>query len=222
MSRGAGAWGEVHPAYRRYAEIARFHVDACAPRSPEAKGKVERRIRDHRLSGDPRSRVWAEVCELQAWTDEGMVRSAHRRRCAATGTSVFEAWQREQEHLGALPSLPEPFDIALTRRVTGDCLVSFEGRRYSVPFRFVGRTVEVRGVSGRVQVVAEARIVAEHERHTERLLVIDPAHFEGEASADVLPPLPLGRMGRKLQEIAALAPERRPIDLYAALAEVAR
>jgi hypothetical protein len=29
-------------------------------------------------------------------------------------------------------------------------------------------------------------------------------------------------MGKKLQEIAALAPEKRPLDLYAALAEVAR
>jgi hypothetical protein len=29
-------------------------------------------------------------------------------------------------------------------------------------------------------------------------------------------------MGRRLAEIAALTPERRPVDLYAALAEVAR
>ena len=38
----------------------------------------------------------------------------------------------------------------------------------------------------------------------------------------VLPPKPLGRMARKLQEIASLPVERRPVDLYAALAEVAR
>ena len=36
------------------------------------------------------------------------------------------------------------------------------------------------------------------------------------------PPKPLGRMARRLQEIAALPVERRPVDLYAALAEVAR
>jgi hypothetical protein len=29
-------------------------------------------------------------------------------------------------------------------------------------------------------------------------------------------------MGRRLQAIAALEPQRRPLDLYAALAEVAR
>ncbi|MDZ7749930.1 MAG: hypothetical protein U5K43_14900 [Halofilum sp. (in: g-proteobacteria)] len=47
---GAGAWGTIHPAYRRYGETLRFHIDACPPRSPETKGKVERRIRDWRAS----------------------------------------------------------------------------------------------------------------------------------------------------------------------------
>jgi hypothetical protein len=222
ISTGAGAWGEVHIAYRRYSEVARFHVDACAPRSPEAKGKVERRIRDQRLAADPRSRTWTDLAELQAWSDERMLVSARRRRCPVTGTTVFDAWQVERAHLGELPHLPEPFDLVATRRVSEDCLVSFEGRRYSVPFHLLGRVVEVRGCAGGVQVLADAAVVARHPRHTEALLVIDPAHYEGEASEDVLPPVPLGRMGKKLQEIAALAPEKRPLDLYAALAEVAR
>jgi transposase len=222
MATGAGAWGEVHIAYRRYAEVARFHVDACAPRSPEAKGKIERRIRDHRLQADPRARTWSDLAELQEWTDGRMLSSAQRRRCPATGTSVFDAWQVELPHLGELPILPEPFDLVATRRVTDDCLVSFEGRRYSVPFRLLGRTVEVRGCASGVQVLCDTEVVAVHRRHTRELLVIDPAHYEGEATERVLPPTPLGRMGRRLQEIAQLAPERRPLDLYAALAEVAR
>jgi hypothetical protein len=38
----------------------------------------------------------------------------------------------------------------------------------------------------------------------------------------VTAPIPLGRLGLRLQELATLPVERRPIDLYAALAEVAR
>src|SRR3712207_9557648 len=45
VSRGAGAWGTVNPAYRRYAALLRFPVDPCAPRQPRAKGKGERRGR---------------------------------------------------------------------------------------------------------------------------------------------------------------------------------
>ena len=52
--------------------------------------------------------------------------------------------------------------------------------------------------------------------------MIDPAHYEGESTDTVRAPMPLGKMGRRLQEIAAMAPEERPLDLYAALAEVAR
>lgn len=70
VSRGAGAWGQINPAYRRYAETVRFHVDACPPRAPQAKGKVERQIRDHRLQADPRRRHWRDLDELQSWTDE--------------------------------------------------------------------------------------------------------------------------------------------------------
>jgi transposase len=222
IATGAGAWGEVHIAYRRFAEVARFHVDACAPRSPEHKGKVERRIRDQRLAADPRARTWTDLAELQEWSDERMLISARARRCPATGTSVFDAWEMERAHLGELPILPEPFDLVATRRVTEDCLVSFEGRRYSVPFRLMGRVVEVRGCAGRVEMHHEAEIVAVHARRTREMLVIDPAHYDGEPTEAVLPPTPLGRMGRRLAEIAALAPERRPLDLYAALAEVAR
>jgi hypothetical protein len=47
-------------------------------------------------------------------------------------------------------------------------------------------------------------------------------HYDGESTDAVLAPPPLGRMGSRLAEIAAMVPERRPVDLYAALVEVAR
>ena len=70
--------------------------------------------------------------------------------------------------------------------------------------------------------LADGGVIAEHPRATRSRLVIDPAHYEGPGTERVIAPVPLGRMGRRLQEIAALVPERRPIDLYAALAGVAR
>lgn len=220
--RGAGAWGDINPAYRRYAESVRFHIDACAPRSPQSKGKVERRIRDRRYWIDPRRRAWDDLEELQEASDVLVERSAARRRCPATGGSVLEAWDDERRLLGPLPELPEPFDVVMTRRVHADCTVSFEGRTYSVPFGLVGSTVEVRGCAESVQVLASGAVVARHPRRTEARILLDPRHFEGEPTATVLPPTPLGRMGTRLQEIWMLPPEQRPVDLYAALAEVAR
>jgi len=53
-------------------------------------------------------------------------------------------------------------------------------------------------------------------------LLVDDAHYEGPGTATVQPPTPLGRMGRRLQELAAMPVQHRPLDLYAALAEAAR
>lgn len=223
MARGAGVWGEIHPSYGRYAETVGFHIDVCPPRCPGHKGKVERRILDQRFGGDPRRREWTSLAELQAWTDALVAASAARRTCPATGTAVADAWAAERSQLAPLPvELPEPFDHVARRRVALDCTVAFEGRTYSVPFALVGQTVEVRGASQRVQILAGARLVASHPRHTAARVVLDPRHYEGESTPTVVAPPPLGRLGRRLQQIAELVPERRPLSLYAALAEVAR
>lgn len=222
MARGAGPWGELNEAYRSYARAVRFHVDASRPRAPGDKGKVERRIRDQRLRMDPHSRRWASLEELQAWTDERVRESALRRQCPATGQSVWEAWQDELAWLAPLPLLPEPFDVAVQRRVGIDATLRFEGRSYSVPFRYAEREVEVHGCARAVQIWADGGVVAEHPRHTRSRILIEPAHYDGPSDERVEAPVPLGKMGRRLQELAALPPQRRPIDLYAALAEVAR
>jgi transposase len=223
IAKGAGPWGVVNERYAVYARALRFHVDATRPRAPEEKGKVERRILAHKAGFDPRAEVWRDVAELQAATDAAVEGSARRRRCPATGASVWESYLSERAFLQPLPEpLPEPFDLVAQRRVGLDATVHFEGRTYSVPFRYAGQALELRGCARTVQAWADGRVVAEHPRRTRSRLVLDPAHYEGPSTERVLAPTPLGRMGRKLQELWAMAPERRPIDLYAALAEVAR
>ena len=223
VSRGSGPWGEVNASYASYARSMRFHVDATRPRQPQEKGKVERRILGHRKRFDPRGQDWSGIEALQAWTDEQVERSAHRRTCPVTGTSVYEAWQEEKRYLGPLPMrLPEPFDLVQRRRVQRDATVRFEGRTYSVPFAHAGQELEVRGCARTVQMLADGIVVAEHPRHSRERLLIDPSHYEGPSTDRVEAPVPLGRMGKRLQEIADMVPEQRPLDLYAALAEVAR
>ena len=112
--------------------------------------------------------------------------------------------------------------MAVTRVVQKDCTVNFEGRAYSVPFVLCGLAVEVRGCAASVQVVHDGRVMAEHPRASRERVVLDPEHYEGPGDDRVAPPVPLGRLGRRLQEIVMQPVESRPLDLYAALAEVAR
>ena len=218
-----GAWGAINPTCRRHAGLMKFHVDACAPRQPQRKGKVERRVRDHRAAIDPYGRTFRDLAELQAWTDARLAARAAERRCPATGTAVAEAWTEERRLLTPLPeTVPEPFDLVAARRVGRDGLVAFEGRQYSVPLRLIGETVEVRGVAGAVQVLKDCEMVACHPRGTERRLVIDQRHYDGPSTERVIAPPPLGRMGARIQELATMPVARRSIDLYAEPAEVAR
>jgi hypothetical protein len=224
ISRGAGCWGTINATYRRYALMMRFHIDACAPRQPQQKGKVERRVRDQRFAINPYGdNRFTDMAALQAWTDDRIEELSHKRRCPTTGTTVAEAWAQEIIGLTPLPeTLPDPFDAVATRTVGIDCLVAFEGRQYSVPFRFVGQEVEVRGAAASVQILKACEMVAVHPRRTQALLVIDQAHYNGPSTERVMPPPPLGRMGTRIQELANTAVAHRSIDLYAALAEVAR
>jgi transposase len=221
IAKGAGAWGTIHPVYRAYARAVGFHIDACQPRQPQAKGKSEAKVKLSRRLIDP-DRRYAGLEDLQAETDARVERWAQRAICPATGRTVQESWERELERLAPLPILPEPFDVAVTRPVHRDAMVHFEDRQYAVPFAHVGERVEVRGCAATVQILADGKIVQSYPRGTAERVLIDPRCYEGEATERVLPPPPLGRMGRRLAEIAALPVEQRPLDLYAALAEVAR
>jgi transposase len=222
--RGCGAWGQINKQYRVYARTLGFHVDACEVRAPEQKGKTERRVGLCKRLEIP-GRGFDGLGGLQGWTDATLAAAATRRICPATGLSVAASWEAEKPALRPLPaSLPEPFDLVKTVPVHKDCMVHFEGRSYAVPFLFSGRAVEVRGCSQSVQILdpQTAAVLVSYPRHTRERILIDPACYEGPGTAQVIAPKPLGRMARKLQEIASLPVERRPVDLYAALAEVAR
>ena len=223
ISVGSGPWGQRNPAYQSYADSLGFHIDACLVRCPEDKGKVENKVgtlkRRLRLAGQH----FSGQAGLQEWTDEELSLWDRQRLCPVTGTTVEASWLAEQAQLRPLPAvLPLAFDVALTRTVQKDCTIHFEGRVYSVPFVLCGLAVTVHGCAEVIQVLHEGRVVAEHPRQSRSRLLLDPRHYQGPGDERVSPPVPLGQMGQKLQEIWQLPVEARPVDLYAALAEVAR
>jgi hypothetical protein len=159
---------------------------------------------------------------LQSLTDERVLRCCERSVCPSTGRTVCETWEEERRLLQPLPKLLEPFDVSVVRPVHRDCTVHFEQRQCSVPFRHVGRLVEVRGCHQKVQIFAENVLIAEHPRQTDRRLLIDRSCYEGASTPRAIAPPPPGRMAAALQAILDLPVQQRPLDLYAALAELAR
>jgi hypothetical protein len=66
--------------------------------------------------------------------------------------------------------------------VAKDCMLSYRGNRYSVPFRFAGKTVLVREpvTGGRIEIYSDIKVIAEHRLAEGRgVMVSDPKHYEG-------------------------------------------
>ena len=224
VAHGAGPWGKINESYSAYARTMGFHVDPHEVRQPQQKGKAERRVSATRGRLDLK-RGFASLSDLQAHTDAGLDRDAKNRQCPVTGKSVFETWQAEVKLLRPLPALlPQPFDLIRTCPVHKDSTIRFEGRTYSVPFRYAFQSLEVRGCNGFIQIVDrhDGTIVKQYPRKTDELLLIDSACYEGKSTDRVSAPRPLGKLARRLKEISALPVQQRSIDIYAAVAEVTR
>jgi len=196
---GAGAWAVLHPGYASYAKQLGFIIDPCRVRTPQDKGKVERRGHDvkHLMVAD--GERFASVAGLQSATEQRILAQAHRLLCPVTGSTVYAAWQAERSVLTPLPmTLPQPFDVQVHRRVGRDCLVAFEGRQYSVPYHCAGGVVDVRGCAGAVEIYRRGERIARFPRHTDCRLLVDQAHYDGPSSERIIAPAPLGRMARQL------------------------
>lgn len=223
VATGAGPTAVLTPAFQVFARTVGFGVDVCRPATGSDKGKVERSVRTDRTGfADLFVAAWPTLAALQAALDERARELLPRRRCPATGTSVAAAWAAEQPLLQPVPTVHEPFDCVVARRVSRDCLVSFEGRRYSVPFAWVGRQVEIRGTAHHVVILADGRAIARHARGTARRLVLEPAHYEGPSTATVRAPTPLGRRARlQLAGLPSPAAVARPLTAYLQLVQEA-
>jgi transposase len=159
-----------------------------------------------------------DACRAATGSDKGKTERQVRTRRGAFTDLLLRPW-------GAVPLVHEPFDVVVARRVSRDCLVSFEGRRYSVPFCWVGRVLEIRGTARDVVCFAEGPEVARHARGTAATLVLEPTHYEGPSTSVVRAPTPLGRRARQqldgLPGWPAPSAVARPMSAYVALVEEA-
>lgn len=242
VKRGAGAWAVLNDTYEAYAREVGFVVDPARPGRGSDKGKVERRVQEVLGAVIRPNERFVTLQDANEAAQERLLALAKSRRNPVTGTTIFDAWQAEREVLRPLPiPLPEPFDVQVVRPVGRDGLVAFEGRRYLAPYPLVGRSVQVRGAPGRVLLIANGAVVHEYPRHTPAEVLVDDDCYEpgsdpvraaltalyGDAPPPagvmrVLPPTPLGRVGRAITAGRSWEAAARPLSAYEDLVRRAR
>lgn len=131
---------EFNATFADFALHYRFKPVACPPYSPWCKGKVERPIdyvRERFWRGYPFSDMVQANKDVRHWLNTvafDRVHGTHRQR-------VSERFLLEKPCLGEIPNRPYDTSEKVIRKVYKDCLVSFNGNRYRVPHKYVGKKV---------------------------------------------------------------------------------
>ncbi len=117
------------------------------------------------------------LAERNAWLARRCAELAGRRHPVETERTVAEYFVEEQPLLRPITVAFNGY-VGHTLRVSSTGLVRVDRNRYSVPAVWAGKVVSVRLDAERLRVVAEGRIIAEHDRHFGRdRLICDPWHY---------------------------------------------
>src|SRR6266567_2892367 len=155
----AGPEREEHTVFASLRACYLFDSLFCRPGEGHEKGAVENLVgyvRRNALVPVPDFASWDALnAHLLAWSEH---------ECQRLG----DRWQQERAALRPLP--PRPFACALTRLVpvSSTSLVQVDRNRYSVPCRYVGRTLRLALSTERVTVWDGETSVAEHPRCYQR------------------------------------------------------
>jgi hypothetical protein len=150
----AGPHRQEHEVFASLRAHYLFDSLFCRPAQGHEKGAVEH------LVGYVRRNALVPVPAVDSWD----ALNAHLLVwCERERTRLAAAWAQEQ---GALRPLPAAFCPALTRlaAVSRLSLVTVDHNRYSVPCRYVGRTLRVALFADRVEAWDGATLVASHPR----------------------------------------------------------
>jgi hypothetical protein len=147
LLRHQGSEVRWNPNFQRFAGYYRFQPIACTPRHPQGKGKVE----------NPFGHLEQLFLTGSAWRDwdhfqQELTAFEGRWEARVHGTTKETPLHRFQaERSALLPLPPQPFLgwHEEFRQVSKDCLISFEGVRYSVPWPYASKRVLVRQSQGR-------------------------------------------------------------------------
>jgi transposase len=157
----------------------RLKPRACRPYRARTKGKVERPcfyLEQHFIKGTGFNSFLHFLQELDRFEQEDLDVRVH----STTLERPIDRFAQEHPHLTPLPDQRFVGTLALSRKVSWDCLVSFRGSRYSVPATYAGKLVWVLVSRGTHLLVLDARrqLLTEHRLSpTKGAIVILQEHY---------------------------------------------
>jgi transposase len=155
---------KVQPRFAAFQAHYGFESEFCAPGKGNEKGGVENGVgyfRRHVLSPVPKVSGDASLAEqLAAW----MI-AEEQRQPAGRPMTISKLWVEEAAVLMPLPATSFTAWPTSTRKVSAYSLVQHGRNFYSVPASYVGQRLTLKQRARTVEIYADDRQVAEHQRH---------------------------------------------------------
>lgn len=154
---------EVQRAYGELAQGYGFLIDPCPPADPQKKGRVESGVKYVKRNFLP-TRQFRHLADLNEQVTHWVLHVAGQRIHGSTYAKPLEQFELERPYLKPLPERRPDVYWYAQAKVHRDCHVQHERCLYSVPYRLVGQTVQLRLCASTVEVFDGQDLVTTHPR----------------------------------------------------------
>lgn len=155
---------ESNPTYQQWAEHYGVAILPARPRRPKDKAKVEVAVQivQRWILASLRHRTFFSLAELNEAIRELLVRLNNRRFRKLEGTRASLFAEIDQPALRPLPATPYEYEDWEKRTVPADYHIDYENHLYSVPHKFVRKTVEIRATAAVIEIFYSNVRIAVH------------------------------------------------------------
>ena len=165
-----GKHRHVNDKVKAFAKDFGFKVKLCKPRHPFTKGKVEaiNKFLDWLLPYEGEFETEEELIAIL----EKVNKKVNTYICQETGVPPLLLFQKEKEYLKPLPNKTVVESYQNHNRQTivrKDSMISYMNNKYSVPFEYIGKPVNIRVVSDKLEIYFGTELIAKHELSTKKL-----------------------------------------------------
>ena len=161
---------EINPAYQDFAEHYGLAILPARVRKPRDKAKVEVAVQvvERWILAALRNRQFFSLAELNAAIGELLQRINTRAFKKREGSRASFFHEIERAALRPLPTQPYQYATWKKAKVHPDYHVEIERAYYSVPYKLIGQTVDVRLTAHTLEIFHRQRLVAVHPRGVKR------------------------------------------------------
>jgi transposase len=158
----------------------RFAAKPVPPARPTSKGRVERSIQYIRGAFFA-ARKFVDLADLNDQALQWCVQESKERKWTQDKKmTVAEAFESERSSMLALPEVPYPVYDRKAVQIGKTPYARFDGNDYSIPYKYVRRTLLVEATLERVRLIDGITTVAEHNRCFDSGKQIEnPEHVDG-------------------------------------------